>query len=721
MATITVSKKGMLDSSLTITCKFTYTVSSTDTKTTLKLSDVAVTYSKSSPTTGFVLWSFVVDGKTIAPPDTISWNRTTSAQTVKIEANLIEATSSQDSVATTTANITVPALASYTVSYKNNGHGTAPSSQKKYYGIALTLASAISAAGYTFVRWNTAANNTGTGYAGGASYTANAALTLYAIWNHSVAYNANGGSGAPATQTALATAAITLSSIKPTRTGYAFKSWNTKADGSGTSYSPGGTLAAAAAGVTLYAQWEKAISTVTIGTIKAIRVEDGTATAEADEGEYAYIRIPYTVSGAASADVEMSISVSPSTATVTRVTYEATKPESDALSGTFIARASGCDLDSRYVFAVTVTATNTSTGTTQAAVTATKSVILASAFFLMDAKAGGKGIHFGGAAVEDDFWVSMAAHFNKSLWQHSTGSGRIDAEELSSNLNLGSIHRRDVNNEPIFYSETFRTTTNRTYTSFIHRRYSADGSSSINHGFYIGISNSGSLDVTFPSTASRQAWADGLFKSDNVTSNTAPSANGWANAPLIFRDKNDTEIGRAGVYFTSGGLQYASLRTVRNINGSNVYNELGLRIATDGTRSILISDGAAWRNALGINNSVSVKTASSVSVASASDWANGTTLTNSGSLAAGTYVVRGYADFATNATGRRYICISTSNTGSAYNLMIDVRNPVSGVVTRANVFGIITLTAATTLYLRAIQNSGSALSCNGRLEVLKIH
>ncbi len=72
--------------------------------------------------------------------------------------------------------------------------------------------------------------------------------------SYSVSYNANGGSGAPSSQTKTHGVNLTLSSAKPTRTGYTFKNWNTAANGSGTAYNAGGTYSANA-GATLYAQW----------------------------------------------------------------------------------------------------------------------------------------------------------------------------------------------------------------------------------------------------------------------------------------------------------------------------------------------------------------------------------------------------------------------------------------------------------------------------------
>lgn len=73
---------------------------------------------------------------------------------------------------------------------------------------------------------------------------------------YTITYNANGGTGAPANQTKIHDTALTLSSTKPTRDGYTFVNWNTKADGTGTTYTAGQNYYENA-NVTLYAQWLK--------------------------------------------------------------------------------------------------------------------------------------------------------------------------------------------------------------------------------------------------------------------------------------------------------------------------------------------------------------------------------------------------------------------------------------------------------------------------------
>ncbi len=74
---------------------------------------------------------------------------------------------------------------------------------------------------------------------------------------YTISYNANGGSEAPSSQTKNHDKALTLSTTEPTRSGYTFQNWNTKADGTGTSYASGASYTANEA-ATLYAQWELA-------------------------------------------------------------------------------------------------------------------------------------------------------------------------------------------------------------------------------------------------------------------------------------------------------------------------------------------------------------------------------------------------------------------------------------------------------------------------------
>lgn len=191
--------------------------------------------------------------------------------------------------------ITIPAKPSYIVAYNANGGSGAPSSQTKWYGTAITLSGAKpTRTGYSFQGWGTSASDTSVDYAAGASYTANAGITLYAIWKantYTIAYNANGGSGAPSSQTKTHGVALTLSSTKPTRTNYRFLGWATSASATTAAYSAGGSYNTNA-NTTLYAVWELAYKKPTISNLSANRCNSsGTLS---DDGTYALIAFKWS-------------------------------------------------------------------------------------------------------------------------------------------------------------------------------------------------------------------------------------------------------------------------------------------------------------------------------------------------------------------------------------------------------------------------------------------
>ena len=71
----------------------------------------------------------------------------------------------------------------YTVKYNSNGGSGAPGQQTKTYGTTLTLSSTKpTRTNYNFKGWGTSAGATTVAYAAGGSYTKNASITLYAIW-----------------------------------------------------------------------------------------------------------------------------------------------------------------------------------------------------------------------------------------------------------------------------------------------------------------------------------------------------------------------------------------------------------------------------------------------------------------------------------------------------------------------------------------------------------
>lgn len=88
-------------------------------------------------------------------------------------------------------------------------------------------------------------------------------LIKWAIDTYTISYNANGGSGAPSSQTKTYGQTLTLSSTVPTRSGYKFLGWATSSTATSAAYAAGGNYVNNSA-VTLYAVWTKSSFVQTI-------------------------------------------------------------------------------------------------------------------------------------------------------------------------------------------------------------------------------------------------------------------------------------------------------------------------------------------------------------------------------------------------------------------------------------------------------------------------
>lgn len=149
------------------------------------------------------------------------------------------------------------ALPNYTVTFDANGGSGSMPDQAANVPSDLD-ANIFTRPGYSFERWSTEAEGSGTSYDDGAEYAFDASVTLYAQWavapDQTVTFDGNGGWGWMPTQLANVPAALDTNTF--TREGYAFTGWNTQSDGSGSvSYADEEEFPFTAS-VTLYAQWE---------------------------------------------------------------------------------------------------------------------------------------------------------------------------------------------------------------------------------------------------------------------------------------------------------------------------------------------------------------------------------------------------------------------------------------------------------------------------------
>lgn len=208
--------------------------------------------------------SYNINGKkgtfTIAS-GTKTINKTTSSQKISFSCSMtfdVTWDGSYGGTKSASGSISISAKTSYTVSYSANGGSGAPGKQTKWHGTALTLSSTKpTRKGYSFLGWSTSASATSATWSAGGSYTTNASDTLYAVWKantYTVSFDANGGVGAPSSQTKTYGESLTLSTTKPTRTNYIFKGWGTSSSSTTVAYQPGGAYTANTS-KKLYALW----------------------------------------------------------------------------------------------------------------------------------------------------------------------------------------------------------------------------------------------------------------------------------------------------------------------------------------------------------------------------------------------------------------------------------------------------------------------------------
>lgn len=153
----------------------------------------------------------------------------------------------------------------YSISYNANGGVGSPSDSNQYTSgsiVMLASAGSVTREGYNFSGWGTSPDG-GAVYSAGGTLTITSNIVLYAIWTEKPAsvktynlyYDANGGTGGPATERGFTyDQQVTVSYGKPTRAGDTFLYWTTQANGGGTKYGPGNTFTIHSE-TTLYAQW----------------------------------------------------------------------------------------------------------------------------------------------------------------------------------------------------------------------------------------------------------------------------------------------------------------------------------------------------------------------------------------------------------------------------------------------------------------------------------
>ena len=209
----------------------------------------------------------------------------------------------------------------FTVTYAGNGStgGTVPVDGNSPYALGGNVtvigAGTLVRANYTFANWNISPGGGGTAYAPSATISnIQADVTLYAQWTpimYTLSFDGNGSTGGtpPANDTRISGSSITIRAPWAgngflVKYAYTFSSWNTAADGSGTSYINNSTLVLLS-GTLLYAQWTPIMYTLSFdgngSTGGSVPIDSGvyasgaTVTVLGNTGNL--IRTNYTFSG----------------------------------------------------------------------------------------------------------------------------------------------------------------------------------------------------------------------------------------------------------------------------------------------------------------------------------------------------------------------------------------------------------------------------------------
>lgn len=544
---------------------------------------------------------------------------------------------------TWTFTMAIPAKASYAVSYNANGGSGAPSSQTKWYGEGLTLSSTKpTRTNYVFKNWNTKSDGSGTSYASGASYTGNAALALYAQWYapYTVSYNANGGSGAPSSQTKVYNTALTLSSTKPTRTGYTFKGWATSSANAsaGTVAYAAGAKYAANANATLYAVWQinawtvsydgngatggsTASQTKTYGQSLALRSNGFTKTnynfskwntAANGSGTSYNAGASYTGNAALKLYAQWTLAhasptisslvakrvdadgnedpegtrvlVTGSWETDGNVSSVAVKVGSNSAESVTASGTSGSvSLVSANSVALTSTYTVTMTVTDAAGYSTSRSTTLSVAFFTLHFKAGGKGVGIGKPSTEDNLLdIAMETRFNALATAQGTTSSSVAYGSTNPRFRFSNANASQ--NGELVFTDYDAIHTGATLA------WITDQPQSWFHTQHIKMTGNADVDGTVA-----KRWAA-------MNYSTAPSSTIYAQPTTVY-DNAGNVIGHDEYAQTTAKSIQHNFAAVRQYNGSAwAWYQCSMTVSSSGAVTYSIHTPAAFRNAIGASS-----------------------------------------------------------------------------------------------------------------------
>jgi uncharacterized repeat protein (TIGR02543 family) len=266
-------------------------------------------------------------------------------------------------------------------------------------------------------------------------------FTVPALPSYTVTYNANGGTGAPSSQTKYYGQSLTLSSTKPTRAGYNFLGWSTSSSATSATYSAGGSYTNNSV-LVLYAVWEVSYRAPRISSVTANRVDSGGNIS--DTGTKASVTFTWATDNSnPTAKIEYKKSADTSWTSSTSSTMSGT-------SGTNTLDTGSATLDTESSYDIRLTVTDSGGSTTALSSIGSKE-------YIIDFLAGGKGVAIGGSASKEGFNVAWDADFDGAVnidgtttikgnvyFDASSGVTSATGSLLTINSSTGKVGRRTV-------------------------------------------------------------------------------------------------------------------------------------------------------------------------------------------------------------------------------------------------------------------------------------
>ena len=342
----------------------------------------------------------------------VTMDKSGLAKTISISAGINTGVSPSYVSASTTYTLNAVTW-EWTVSYNaNGGSGDIYTDYVQYKSAYTTRANWFKRTGHTFAGWNEAANGSGTSWTNYINkpwtWTYTKSITLFAQWKintYTVSYNANGGSGAPGSQTKTFGQALTLSGTKPTRPNYTFKGWSTNKSAVSAEYTAGGSYYTDSS-VTLYAVWELAYWSPKINNISLARCNsDGTLNSY---GTYVKVVFNWECCQIIGSNPIGSITVGYATIGSTTFTNTAVTASGNKGTSSVVIGDNKLSVDNQYNIQITIIDSKKGTSAS--------TYPLSAAAFTIDFKSGGKGVAIGKPADTDNlFDVKWATRIRDTL------------------------------------------------------------------------------------------------------------------------------------------------------------------------------------------------------------------------------------------------------------------------------------------------------------------